>query len=117
SKAATGAPSATVAGRSRPPTTSGSGTTKWDSAAARMGASPSPVEREETPFPFRGSSTTFPAVVVPAERAIFQVVETRATPLARAYSSIGQSPRLITGPFLVRTQVGPPRSSGPCFDP
>ena len=24
-----------------------------------------------------------------------------------AYSSIGQSPRLITGPFLVRTQVGP----------
>jgi hypothetical protein len=26
---------------------------------------------------------------------------------ARAYSSIGQSPRLITGLFLVRTQVGP----------
>ncbi len=24
----------------------------------------------------------------------------------RAYSSIGQSPRLITGLFLVRTQVG-----------
>ena len=24
-----------------------------------------------------------------------------------AYSSIGQSPRLITGLFLVRTQVGP----------
>ena len=27
--------------------------------------------------------------------------------LLRAHSSIGQSPRLITGPFLVRTQVGP----------
>jgi hypothetical protein len=27
--------------------------------------------------------------------------------LPRAYSSIGQSPRLITGLFLVRTQVGP----------
>ena len=27
--------------------------------------------------------------------------------VARAYSSIGQSPRLITGLFLVRTQVGP----------
>jgi hypothetical protein len=26
---------------------------------------------------------------------------------AWAYSSIGQSPRLITGLFLVRTQVGP----------
>src|SRR5690606_34049666 len=26
----------------------------------------------------------------------------------RAHSSIGQSPRLITGLFLVRTQVGPP---------
>ena len=26
---------------------------------------------------------------------------------SRAYSSIGQSPRLITGLFLVRTQVGP----------
>jgi hypothetical protein len=30
-----------------------------------------------------------------------------ASKAARAYSSIGQSPRLITGLFLVRTQVGP----------
>jgi hypothetical protein len=34
-----------------------------------------------------------------------------ATPL-RAYSSIGQSPRLITGLFLVRVQVGLPLFSG-----
>jgi hypothetical protein len=32
---------------------------------------------------------------------------TSASKAARAYSSIGQSPRLITGLFLVRTQVGP----------
>ena len=30
-----------------------------------------------------------------------------APPPKRAHSSIGQSPRLITGLFLVRTQVGP----------
>ena len=39
-----------------------------------------------------------------------------STAFARAYSSIGQSPRLITGLFLVRTQVGPlapyPRRGG-----
>lgn len=34
-----------------------------------------------------------------------------ATPI-RAYSSIGQSPRLITGLFLVRVQVGLPLFSG-----
>ena len=33
---------------------------------------------------------------------------------AWAYSSIGQSPRLITGLFLVRTQVGPLTHSS-CF--
>ena len=38
-------------------------------------------------------------------RAMFSRV--RWDPL-RAHSSIGQSPRLITGLFLVRTQVGPP---------
>ena len=31
----------------------------------------------------------------------------RGSAIVRAYSSIGQSPRLITGLFLVRTQVGP----------
>jgi hypothetical protein len=31
----------------------------------------------------------------------------RGSASVRAYSSIGQSPRLITGLFLVRTQVGP----------
>jgi hypothetical protein len=30
-----------------------------------------------------------------------------ASSRSRAHSSIGQSPRLITGLFLVRTQVGP----------
>src|SRR4051812_17110470 len=124
SKGATGVRSATVAGRPRRPTTSGSGSTKSDSAAAPTGAEPGlgpgsahGAERSQTPFPLTGSSTRFPAVVAPAERAIFRVIRRRATQLARAYSSIGQSPRLITGPFLVRTQVGPPRfSSRPCFD-
>lgn len=33
-----------------------------------------------------------------------------------AHSSIGQSPRLITGLFLVRIQVGPPRGHSPVPD-
>ena len=47
--------------------------------------------------PVVGSSTRVSSLKAPCPRA----------PRPRAYSSIGQSPRLITGLFLVRTQVGP----------
>ena len=46
-------------------------------------------------------------MVVTAEGTFFQDPARRADQFVRAYSSIGQSPRLITGPFLVRIQVGP----------
>ena len=47
-------------------------------------------------------------MVVAPEGTFFQDPARRADQFVRAYSSIGQSPRLITGLFLVRTQVGPP---------
>ena len=47
-------------------------------------------------------------MVVTAEGTFFLNSARRVDLFVRAYSSIGQSPRLITGPFLVRTQVGPP---------
>lgn len=47
-------------------------------------------------------------MVVAPEGTFFQDPARRVDQFVRAYSSIGQSPRLITGPFLVRTQVGPP---------
>jgi len=55
-----------------------------------------------------GSSTNA-AARLPAS---FAPVRVAASP-PRAHSSIGQSPRLITGLFLVRTQVGLPTQSTP----
>ena len=54
-------------------------------------------------------STTLPGVAF-AARYGRSHARSRAI---RAHSSIGQSPRLITGLFLVRTQVGPPISLAP----
>ena len=44
---------------------------------------------------------------VPTYTPTFPLTHRRGGITSRAYSSIGQSPRLITGLFLVRTQVGP----------
>jgi hypothetical protein len=53
-------------------------------------------------------SITFARVKVAAgERGKVSVTTYFPVLATRAHSSIGQSPRLITGPFLVRTQVGP----------
>ncbi len=60
-----------------------------------------------TLFPSCSSSTTFPPVQVAPKPADGRRGTGVASCVVRAYSSIGQSPRLITGPFLVRTQVGP----------
>ena len=56
----------------------------------------------------RGLSTTVGPVSVGVRHvsSLLGAVQSRTT-ATRAHSSIGQSPRLITGPFLVRTQVGP----------
>ncbi len=51
-------------------------------------------------------STTLPAWHPPPDFAPPLLIW-RSGCAMRAHSSIGQSPRLITGPFLVRTQVGP----------
>ena len=63
---------------------------------------------DRPPSPLPALRLGFPAVVVAAEGTFFQDSTHRVDQFVRAYSSIGQSPRLITGPFLVRTQVGPP---------
>ena len=69
---------------------------------------------------FRGVELAFntvrdPSATRPGVRAAFTRISRGRAPNRRpskyaqawAYSSIGQSPRLITGLFLVRTQVGP----------
>ena len=49
---------------------------------------------------------------VPAYSPELPLTLCRGESTSWAYSSIGQSPRLITGLFLVRTQVGPLREAG-----
>jgi hypothetical protein len=61
----------------------------------------------ENPFPCEPSSTRFPPVVAAPEPSKVRNIWRGVARLTRAYSSIGQSPRLITGPFLVRIRVGP----------
>ena len=71
------------------------------------------------PFPCEPSWTRFPAVVVAPAPSETRDILRGAARRTRAYSSIGQSPRLITGLFLVRTQVGPRepwRATVPCND-
>ena len=57
----------------------------------------------------RDSSATRPGVGAPTSNSRGRTPTRRPSKCAQAwaYSSIGQSPRLITGLFLVRTQVGP----------
>ena len=57
----------------------------------------------------RDSSATRPGVWAAPRTASGRAPNPRPSKCAQAwaYSSIGQSPRLITGLFLVRTQVGP----------
>ena len=57
----------------------------------------------------RDSSETRPGVGAPTSTARGRAPNRRPSKCTQAwaYSSIGQSPRLITGLFLVRTQVGP----------
>lgn len=52
--------------------------------------------------PVNEHAATLPAALPPGD-----AVRPEA-PVFRAYSSIGQSPRLIIGLLLVRTQLGPP---------
>ena len=63
----------------------------------------------------RDSSATRPGVAATTKTSRGRVPNRRPSKCvqARAYSSIGQSPRLITGLFLVRTQVGPLTPSAP----
>lgn len=65
----------------------------------------------------RDSSATQPGVwaapVTSTSRGRAQNPRPSKCAQAWAYSSIGQSPRLITGLFLVRTQVGPLTPSSP----
>jgi hypothetical protein len=68
---------------------------------------------DSPPSPSAGLRLGLPAVVAATEIAFRGSFCRCGTLASRAYSSIGQSPRLITGPFLVRTQVGPPACRRP----
>jgi hypothetical protein len=65
---------------------------------------------DSPPSPSAGLGLGLRAVVAATEVAFWGSFCRCGILASRAYSSIGQSPRLITGPFLVRTQVGPPAS-------